>query len=232
MSGNAQNFFEKLSKQEVEHIFKKGLFEKCQVSCVEGKVTHIIPVQIVAIDGEKFGRLHVLPQEVYELKDKTCAFSFRLGTRVFFFKAKIMMDGKGFFVEVGFDLLELRRRRHVRFDVPESFAHESYVITSVNKSAKIEALLLNFSESGAKILVKSDLVMFQKGNGVILSLKVGKRATFLVGCQIRFVSRRPKENPEIGLEFVNLTEIKISRILNICEDLSRALVQSRKVKKA
>jgi c-di-GMP-binding flagellar brake protein YcgR len=160
-----------------------------------------------------------------------CAFSFRIGTRVYFFKAKVQQDGKGFFTQVGFDMLELRRRRHVRFDVPTNFEHECFVITSLNKSAKVPANILNFSESGAKLMVAADLVLYQKGNGIILSLKVGKRATFLVGCQIRFVSRKPKENPELGVEFVNLTEIKKSRILNVCEDLTRLLVQANKKKR-
>lgn len=222
-----QNFFEKLPKSEIESILKKNIFDKCQIT-VDGKTNEVIQVNLTASEVEKFGKLYILPLAVYELKDKLCAFSFRIGTRVFFFKAKVLMDGKGFYVTTKMEMLELRRRRHVRFEVPHDFPHEVYVITSLNKNARVEAQLSNFSESGAKMIVMADLVLFQKGSGVILSIKVGKRAVFLVGCVIRFVSRKPKENPELGLEFVNLTEIKRSRILNVCEDLTRLLVQANR----
>lgn len=222
------NFFERLPKSEVESIYKKNTFEKCQVT-IDGRANDILRIDLTSSEVEKFGKLYILPKEVYELKDKICAFSFRIGTRVFFFKAKILQDGKGFYVATNsLDLLELRRRRHVRFEVPENFSHECYVITSLNRSARVEAKLLNFSESGAKMVVMADLVLFQKGSGVIISLKVGKRAVFLVGSVIRFVSRKPKENPELGIEFVNLTEIKKSRILNVCEDLTRLIVQANR----
>lgn len=223
-----QNFFEKLPKSEAENIYKKNVFEKCQIT-IDGRTNDIVPVNMISSEVEKFGKLYVLPLEVIELKDKMCAFSFRIGTRVFFFKAKMLMDGKGFYVATsGLEMLELRRRRHVRFEVPDSFPHECYVITSLNKNARVEARLLNFSESGAKMVVTADLVLFQKGSGVIISMKVGKRAVFLVGSVIRFVSRKPKENPELGVEFVNLTEIKKSRILNVCEDLTRLIVQANR----
>lgn len=222
-----QNFFEKLPKAEIESIFKKNLFDKVQIT-IEGKTNEVVRVNLTSSEVEKFGKLYILPLEVYELRDKMCAFSFRIGTRVFFFKAKILMDGKGFYVNANMEMLELRRRRHVRFEVPANFTHEVYVITSLNKNTRVESRLLNFSESGTKMQVMADLVLLQKGNGVILSLKVGKRAVFLVGCVIRFVSRKPKENPELGLEFVNLTEIKKSRILNVCEDLTRLIVQANR----
>ncbi len=222
-----QNFFEKLPKSEIESIFKKNIFDKVQIT-IDGKVNEVVRVNLTSSEVEKFGKLYILPLEVYELRDKMCAFSFRIGTRVFFFKAKILMDGKGFYVNANLEMLELRRRRHVRFEVPDNFTHEVYVITSLNKNARVEAKLLNFSESGAKMQVMADLVLFQRGSGVILSLKVGKRAVFLVGSVIRFVSRKPKENPELGIEFVNLTEIKKSRILNVCEDLTRLIVQANR----
>lgn len=222
------NFFEKLPKSEVENIYKKNIFQKCQIT-IDGRTNEIVRVELTASEVEHFGKLYILPQEVYELKDKVCAFSFRVGTRVFFFKSKILQDGKGFYVPVNnLDMLELRRRRHVRFEVPENFQHECYVITSLNRNARVEAKLINFSESGAKMIVMADLVLFQKGSGVIISLKVGKRAVFLVGSVIRFVSRKPKENPELGIEFVNLTDIKKSRILNVCEDLTRLIVQANR----
>ncbi|AZZ37729.1 hypothetical protein CIK05_13290 [Bdellovibrio sp. qaytius] len=222
-----QNFFEKLPKAEIEAIFKKNIFDKCQIT-IDGKTNEVVRVNLTSSEVEKFKKIYILPIEVYELKDKMCAFSFRIGTRVFFFKAKILMDGKGFYISSNIEMLELRRRRHVRFEVPDNFPHEVFVITSLNKNARVEAKLLNFSESGAKMLVMGDLLLFQRGTGVIISLKVGKRAVFLAGGIIRFVSRKPKENPELGIEFVNLTEIKKSRILNVCEDLTRLIVQANR----
>lgn len=225
-----QNFFEKLSNKDTENILKKGIFEKPQLT-VDGRSNQPVRIAFSAVEIETSRKLYIIPQEIAELKDKLCAFSFRIGTRVYFFKDKVLQDGKGFYLPLGFELLELRRRRHVRFDVPESYEHECSIITSANKSAKVEAKLLNFSESGAKLAVGADLALYQKGGGVIVSFKVGRRAAFLVGCQIRFVSRKLTHNTELGVEFTNLTETKKSRILNICEDLTRMLVQTTKRRK-
>lgn len=223
-----QNFFEKLPQSEITNIYKKNVFERCQIT-IEGQTNEVLRVSLVATEVERFGKLYILPQDVYEFRDKLCAFSFRIGTRVFFFKAKILQDGRGFYVQTNaIDMLELRRRRHVRFEIPDDFPYECYVITSMNRNAKVEAKLLNFSESGVKMIVMADLVLFQKGGNVIISLKVGKRALFLVAGVIRFVSRKPKENPELGVEFINLTEIKKSRVLNVCEDLTRLIVQANR----
>lgn len=226
-----QNFFEKLPQSEIVNIYKKNVFEKCQIT-IDGQTNEVLRVNLTSTEVEKFGKLYILPLEAYEFRDKVCAFSFRIGTQVYFFKAKILQDGKGFYVSTNsFELLELRRRRHVRFEIPEDFPYECFVITSMNRNAKVEARLLNFSESGVKMIVMADLVLFQKGGNVIISLKVGKRAMFLVGGVIRFVSRKPKENPELGVEFTNLTDIKQSRILNVCEDLTRLIVQANKKQK-
>jgi hypothetical protein len=226
-----QNFFERLPKSEIENIYRKNVFDKCQIT-IDGETTTTIPVNLTSSEVEAFGKLYILPLEVYEFKDKLCAFSFRFGTRVFFFKAQILQDGKGFYVKSNeIEMLELRRRRHVRFEIPENFQYECHVITSLNKNARVEGRLINFSESGIKLSVAADLVLFQKGSSVIISLKVGKRAGFLVAGVIQFVSRKPKENPELGMEFVNLTEIKKSRVLNVCEDLTRLIVQANRKQK-
>ena len=101
------NFFEKIPKSEIENIYKKNIFEKCQIT-IDGRTNDIVRVNLTSSEVERFGKLYILPQEVHELKDKTCAFSFRIGTRVFFFKEKIQMYGKGFYVTVnGLDMLEL-----------------------------------------------------------------------------------------------------------------------------
>jgi len=79
--------------------------------------------------------------------------------------------------------------------------------------------------------VNSDLAIFQKDNNVILSLKVGKRSVFYVACDIKFVGRKNRSNPELGLEFAGLNPLKQDKILNICEDLSRAYFNNLKSKK-
>lgn len=226
-----QNFFEKLPKSEVEYIYRKNIFNKCQIT-IDGEPTTTFGVTLISKEVEKTSKLYFLPSEIYDFKDKICAFSFRIGTRVYFFKAKVLQDSKGFYVpSINLEILELRRRRHVRFEVPENFQYECLVITSVNKNARVEARLINFSQSGVKLVAMADLVLFQKGNTIVLSLKVGKRAAFLTAGLIKFVIRKPKENPELGIEFVNLTEIKKNRVLNVCEDLTRLMVHAQRKQK-
>ncbi|MFN3454438.1 MAG: PilZ domain-containing protein [Pseudobdellovibrio sp.] len=225
------NFFEKLPKSEVENILKKKQFERSQltVNTLRGPV--VVKIDIVISDNDKFGRVRILPSEVYPLRNEVCAVSFRIGTRVYFFKGKIEMDDMGFFMDMGFDLIELRRRRHIRFEVPSEYPYQCYVHPSDNEDAKVQAKIINFSESGLRIAVETDLISFQKGNEIALSLKSGNRATFFIGAVIRFTGRRLKENPELGLEFLDVDDTKNYRRLDVCEDLSRLIVQAKKRQK-
>lgn len=223
-----QNFFEKVPKDEVESIFKKGIFEKGQLTLEDGKKNLVIKVKLAVTGQDRFGRLYVIPQDVYELKDRVCAFSFRIGTRIFFFKSKIQIDGKGFHVDVGFDLIELRRRRHVRFDIPENFQYEAVIISQVYKNLRINAQLINFSASGAKIKCKESLTAILKGSTIVLSVKVERRPTFMTACQVRFIFRKQISQPEIGLEFITPDSLTQNKIISLCEDLSRLHLQKIK----
>ncbi len=223
-----QNFFEKVDRQEVENIFIKGIFEKGQLTLEDGKKNIVIKVKLAVMSQDKFGRLYVMPQDIHELKDRTCAFSFRIGTRIFFFKSKIQLGGKGFFVDIGFDLIELRRRRHIRFIIPEYLTYESSIISQVYKNLRINAQLINFSESGAKIKCRESLTGIQKGATIILSVKAERRPAFMVACEVKFILRKQISQPEIGLHFVNPDRMTQNKITNLCEDLSRLHIQKTK----
>ena len=223
-----QDFFEKVSREEVENIFIKGVFEKGQLTIEDEKKNIVIKVKLASAGHDRFGRLYVMPQDIFELKDRTCAFSFRIGTRIFFFKSKIQMGNKGFFVDIGFDLIELRRRRHIRFIIPESLTYESVIISQVYKNLRINATLINFSESGAKIKCRESLTGIQKGATILLSVKAERRPAFMVACEVKFILRKQISQPEIGLEFLNPDRMTLNKITNLCEDLSRLHIQKIK----
>lgn len=223
-----QDFFEKVPKAEVENIFIRGIFEKGQLTLEEDKKSIVIKVKLSASTNDRFGRIHVAPQDIYELKDRTCAFSFRIGTRMYFFKAKIQVGNKGFFVDIGFDLIELKRRRHVRFIIPENLTYDSVIISQVYKNLRIYAQLINFSESGAKIKCRESLTGIQKGATVILSVKAERRPAFMVACEVKFILRKQISQPEIGLEFIAPDRMTQNKIINLCEDLSRLHIQKTK----
>lgn len=225
-----QNFFEKLNKLDVEALLKKNFFEKAQLTVQTVSGPRILKVKLICANNDKFGKIYILPQEVEELAHKVCAFSFRVGTQVYFFKEKIQFDNKGFFAQVGFEIFELRRRRHVRYEVLENFDYEAFMFLEADQKNKFDIQLINFSESGARFTISLDLALFQKGNHVNIAFKVGKRAAFSVAAQIKFVGRKPKENPVIGAEFVKLDLLTKNKILSICEDLTRLHFQVRKTK--
>lgn len=226
-----QDYFEKISADEKDLIFKSGAYERCQLTVQHGKQPVVIKIKFATTGALSDHRIYIIPSEIFELKDKMCAFSFRIGTRIYFFKSKICMDGKGFYVDSKLDLFELKRRRHVRFEIPEDYTYECTVVTPLNRNIRLKAQIINFSESGIRIRTASDLALFQKGSSVILSLKLGKRSVFYVACDIKFIGRKNKTHPELGLEFAGLNPLKQDKILNICEDLSRAYFNNLKNKK-
>lgn len=215
------NQFKKVSRPEVDRILTHGVFQKCQLSLNFLHLQKVIKVKLATIPEDKFARVYVLPQEVEELKEKLCAFSFKIGTQIYFFKSKIKFNNRGFFVDAPKDqTYELARRKHIRFEANPKFPIFCSVVVSNDGKAKVSGQLLNISVAGASLQLGEDESIFKMNHVVQTLIKPEHSAGFSVQGTVRYIKKKAGKPTEVGLEFGRLDNVQINRIASICEELS------------
>ncbi|WP_409479657.1 PilZ domain-containing protein [Pseudobdellovibrio sp. HCB154] len=215
------NQFKKVTRLEVDRILTHGVFQKCQLSLNFANSQKVIKVKLATIPEDKFKRIYILPQEVEDLKDKLCAFSFKIGTQMYFFKARIRFNQRGFYVEAPNDqTYVLARRKHIRFEAHPKFPIYCSVVVSNDGKAKVSGQLLNISTAGASLRLGEDQTIFKKGNPVHALIKPEQSAGFAVQGTVRYVKQKNGKPAEVGLEFAALDVMQTNKINSICEELS------------
>lgn len=215
------NQFRKVARPEVDRIIAHGVFQKCQLSLDVNDKQRVVKIKLAIVPGDTIKRVYVLPQEIEELNDKACAFSFKVGTQMYFFKSKMKFSNRGFYVDAPKDqVYELARRKHIRFEAHPKFPIYCSAVVTNDSKAKITGELLNISFTGASLRVSGDGTLFNKKHSVHILLKPLQAAAFSVEANVRFVKKKPNNEAEIGLEFTPLDRMQMNRVNSICEALS------------
>lgn len=215
------NQFKKVSRPEVDRILAHGVFQKSQLSLNYTHMQKVVKVKLITIPEDMFRRIYILPQEAEEIKDKLCAFSFKIGTQMYFFKSRIKFNSRGFYVDSPRDgAYELARRKHIRFDVNPDFPISCSVVVSSDGKAKVTGQLLNISAAGASMSLGEDESLLKKNHIVHTLIKPQQSAGFTVQGSIRYVKKKAGKRTEVGLEFLSLDDVQNSKINTICEELS------------
>lgn len=217
----SNNQFKKVSRPEVDRILTHGVFQKAQLSLNFLHLQKVIKVKLATLATDAIKRVYVLPQEVEELKEKVCAFSFKIGTQMYFFKSNIKFNNRGFFVEPPRDhMYELARRKNIRFESHPKYPIFCSVVVSSDGKAKVTGELLNISAAGASLRLGQDSSIFKKNHVVHILIKPEHTAGFSVQAKVRFVKGKSGKPVEVGFEFEALDNVQNNRINLICEELS------------
>lgn len=215
------NQFKKVARAEVDRILTHGVFQKCQLSLNFLHLQKVIKVKLATIPEDKFSRLYVLPQEVEELREKICAFSYKIGTQMYFFKSRIKFNNRGFFVDAPREqTYELARRKHIRFEANPKYPIFCSVVVSGDGKAKVSGQLLNISVAGASLQLGEDATIFKKNHVVHTLIKPEHAAGFSVQGTVRYIKKKAGKPTEVGLEFGRLDNVQANKITSICEELS------------
>jgi hypothetical protein len=212
--------FKKVPRIEVDRILSHGVFQKCQLSLNFVHLQKVLKIKLATLPAEATQRIYVMPLEVEELRDKLCAFSFKIGTQMYFFKSKLKFNAKGFYVDAKTSVFELARRKHIRFETHKNYPIDCAIVVSADGKAKVTSELLNISPAGASFRLGEDDSIVRKGQTVHALIRAQGRAAFSVKGIVRFVKKKNNKPTEVGLEFSSLDEIQKNRIMTICEDLS------------
>ena len=225
---HALEHIQKLTPEESLGVLARGMREKLVVACT---VNEELKVYDLSLYGElKRDRIVFDSKRWAELKNKTCAFSLKIDTQVYFFKAKVHSDGDEIYLKSNFELFELRRRKDIRYTIPYEWPQSAAIIIGSKKDKKMAANILDLSASGIKMQLSAQLPEIKTGQKIAFTIKIHRRAIAYLNGVVRHSRRVRGQLSIIGVEFDLVTPLLKDKINNICSDIVRFGMLSRKHK--
>lgn len=218
------DFFNSIPQKESLQILRKCIAEKTVLVVIQEKETSSV-AHIKLQDRLMLNRLSIISEEKINLKDKIGSFSFSLGTRVFFFKTKILEDKGMHYISSDLQIFELKRRRDERFNVPEGWKQQACVFVDLQLKIKVPALVKDISASGIRLIVMAQIPDFKGLQKISFTFQMHKRAAIFATGLIRFYKKN-MNHQILGIEFAHITPLFQSKIQNVCVDLERAQTKS------
>ncbi len=223
MSSQAVDFFNPLTPHEGQSILKNCVLEQTMFAIaidIQGTQA-VINTQI---DNRLLAnRFYLTFATHHPVEGRTGSFSFKLGTRIFFFKSDILKDNKGYYIADNMTIYELRRRRHERFILPKDFSQNCTIFDDKAKDTKLNAYIVDISLSGIRLYIRAQSPEYKVGSRISFSFQIEKRGEILALGTVRFAKIDQYGFQTLGIEFVNTTPLFQNKVQNVCDDLQRNL---------
>ncbi len=227
---HAVEHIKKLKATDARQIIYRGMQEKMVLACTVGSELKVFDL---TLQGELLAdHIHLASKKWESLIGQECAFSFKVDTRVYFFKTKVKKQAGDVVIKTDFDLFELVRRKDVRHKIPYEWPQSAAVLIDSKKEKKIAANIMDLSRSGIRLQLLAQLPEFKVGRSITFTIKIHRRAVAQINGVVKHSKRLPNQLPVIGVEFVDLTRVLEDRILNICNDIVRFQLLSQQNKKS
>lgn len=143
---------------------------------------------------------------------------FFIGTEVYFIKVPLEVVNDGICFPQDAKILQLRRRKEQRYNLPEKW-NQNAAVWSIQLKTKNNARVVDISNSGIRFEVPKLTLSISKGDQIRIQYQIFKRAEIVCDAVVRFIMTKPNGSAVLGLEFVNLQKTHKSRIGSIVEDL-------------
>lgn len=215
-----QSFFEPLPPPKADNLIQNCVLDHVKLALAAAESVTVMKVNLE--NRSSSNKTYIImssPKE--ELIGKICTFSCTMGTQLFFFKSKVAKDKIGFYLADTFTIYELKRRRHIRFNIPPEWNKKCSIFIDARKTMKVQADIVNLSLSGLRFALQSQLPEFRMHQKLSLSFQIHKRSEVQVQAEVVFVKKNAASGPILGVEFVDLSPLSEDKILNLCDDLSR-----------
>lgn len=216
----------KLKPFESRGVLERGLREKLIVAC---SMNEEIKVYDLSFYGElKNDRIIFNSKRWLELKNKTCAFSMKVETQVYFFKTKVYADDGEVYLKMDFDIFELKRRRDIRYMVPYEWPQSAAIVLGSKKDKKMAANIMDLSVSGIKLQLLAQVPEIKIGQKIAFTIKIHRRSIAYLNGTVRHSRRMKNQLPLIGVE-INVTSALLKdKLSNVCSDIVRFALLSKK----
>ncbi len=223
---HALDHISKLKPAESKDVLTRGLREKLVVACT---VNEELKVYDLSFYGElKKDRIILSSKRWLELKNKSCAFSMRVDTQVYFFKTKVYADENEVYLKNDFDIFELKRRRDIRYIIPYEWPQNAAIIIGSKKDKKMAANIIDLSISGIKLQLLAQIPEIKIGQKIAFTIKIHRRSIAYLNGTVRHSRRVKNQLPKIGVEIEVSSELLKDKLNNICSDIVRFALLSKK----
>ena len=223
---HALDHISKLKPAESKDVLTRGLREKLVVACT---VNEELKVYDLSFYGElKKDRIILSSKRWLELKNKSCAFSMRVDTQVYFFKTKVYSDENEVYLKNDFDIFELKRRRDIRYILPYEWPQNAAIIIGSKKDKKMAANIIDLSISGIKLQLLAQIPEIKIGQKIAFTIKIHRRSIAYLNGTVRHSRRVKNQLPKIGVEIEVSSELLKDKLNNICSDIVRFALLSKK----
>lgn len=210
---HALDHISKLKPAESKDVLTRGLREKLVVACT---VNEELKVYDLSFYGElKKDRIILSSKRWLELKNKSCAFSMRVDTQVYFFKTKVYADENEVYLKNDFDIFELKRRRDIRYIIPYEWPQNAAIIIGSKKDKKMAANIIDLSISGIKLQLLAQIPEIKIGQKIAFTIKIHRRSIAYLNGTVRHSRRVKNQLPKIGVEIEVSSELLKDKLNNI-----------------
>ena len=223
---HAVEHIHKLKPTESTDVLSRGLRDKLVVVCT---VNDELKVYDLSFFGElKKDRIVFSSKRWLELKNKTCAFSMKIDTQVYFFKAKVLADESEVYLKTDFEIFELKRRKDIRYKIPYEWPQNAAIIIGSKKDKKMAANVLDLSNTGIKLQLFAQVPEIKIGQKIAFTVKIHRRSIAYLNGIVRYSRRVKNQLPVIGVEIEITSELLKDKLNNVCSDIVRFGMLSRK----
>lgn len=143
---------------------------------------------------------------------------FSVGTEIFFIKSPIEVVENFLAFQQASPLVQLKRRQHQRFTIPEQWQQQTY-IRQIELKLRFEAKVLDISMGGVKMEAQLGTFQINKGDTIRLQFQIHKRSEVLADAQVKFVMLKGIQTV-LGLQFTNIQDSSVTRVRSLVEDLA------------
>lgn len=223
---HAVEHIHKLKPAESIDILLRGLRDKLVVACT---VNNELKVYDLSFYGElKKDRIILSSKRWLELKNKSCAFSIKVNTQVYFFKTKVYADENEVYLKTDFELFELKRRKDIRYKIPYEWPQNAAIIIGSKKDKKMAANILDLSTSGIKLQLLAQIPEIKVGQKIAFTIKIHRRSIAYLNGTVKHSRRVKNQLPVIGVEIDVSSELLKDKLNNVCSDIVRFAMLSKK----
>lgn len=152
--------------------------------------------------------------------EKEVSIKFNVGTEIYFIKTAFKAHLNKFYVDMGTKVIQLKRRKEPRFNIPKTWNQSGYIVVSSNTADQIKCSVFDISNSGVRFEVANQVqVKYQRDDIVNIRFQVHKRSEVSTMAIVRFVLHRPNANTLLGMEFANISDVQGQRVASIVSDI-------------
>lgn len=216
--------FKKLSDEHKERILQYSLLNKTQI-VFKYSDTKVIRARIDNLN-RKYYITCKRPKDLIALKTKEEAIAvLPYEDERYFFKSFLHIEGNYLLFRRDAVMYQLKRRRNKRLKIPSSYP-ASFMIKKQNHNLTfLKAVIIDFSDSGCKVSLNTETPVFQKGDEVLGSIRIGDKNGVEVHGEVKhhYKSESGKYKQTFGLKFVKLSNYQESYLKTLFLDIQRLI---------